>query len=399
VRRENKYIAILSGFLVLVVVVQLLAPKPLDWTPTYLATDKNPFGAFVARSLFGPFFVDSKIVTDNLTFYELQDSIKAGENIISLSDRFNPDDESAKTLFNKVDSGSCAFISAYSFSGKFADTLKLYTTDVYFGGLAKPGGGTNDTTDLKFVLPGAVKKGYYYKLENVSFFFTTLDSLKATAFVVSTNAWNKPVTLRIPWGKGQFIINTTPLAFTNNYLLYETNHSYAEQTLSLLPATKTWWSSYYQLGRLEAQTPLRFILNNESLRWAYYMVVTGWILFILFESKRKQRAIPILLPLANTTLEFVKTIGNMYLQANDHKAIAEKKIAFFLDRVRSNYYLSLETGDAFVEKLAKKSGNSLEKTQQLFGLIRLIQNSALISEKMLLDLNEQMDQNYKNLQN
>ena len=390
-KRESKYIAILSGFLVLFVVVQLFGPKPLDWTPTYLATDKNPFGAFIAHSLLGPFFKGNRIVTNNLTIYELQDSIQPGENIISLSDRFDPDDEAAKTLFAKVNSGSFAFISAYYFSGKFADSLKLYTADVYFTGLAGPGGGTNDTTDLKLVLPNSEKKGYYYRLENVSFYFSTPDSLKERALAVSTNAWGKPVTLRIPWGKGQFILNTTPLAFTNNYLLYETNHAYAEQTLSFLPAAKTWWTSYYQLGRLESQTPLRFILNNESLRWAYYMVVIGSVLFILFESKRKQRMIPIVLPLTNTTLEFVKTIGNMYLQANDHKAIAEKKIAFFLDLVRSKYYLSLETGDAFVEKVAKKSGNSLEQAQRLFALIKVIQSSTHISEQMLLDLNEQME--------
>jgi len=193
VKRESKYIAILSGFLVLFVVVQLFGPKPLDWTPTYLATDKNPFGAFIARSLMGPFFNGSKLVTNNLTFYELQDSIQPGENIISLSDRFDPDDEAAKTLFSKVDSGSLAFISAYYFSGKFADSLKLFTADVYFSGLAAPGGETNDTTDLKLVLPNSEKKGYYYRIENVSFYFSALDSLKAKAFAVSTNAWGKPV--------------------------------------------------------------------------------------------------------------------------------------------------------------------------------------------------------------
>ena len=396
-KRENKYIAILSGFLVLFVVVQFFGPKPLDWTPTFLARDKNPFGAFVCHSLLVPFFNGKKIVTNNLTIYELQDSISSGESIISLSNRFDPDDEAAKTLLSKVDSGSFAFISAYTFTGKLADTLKLYTSDVYFSGLATPGGGTKDTTDLKLVLPNTEKKGYYYRLENVSFFFSTLDSLNARAFVVSTNAWGKPVTLRIPWGKGQFILNTTPLAFTNNYLLYENNYEYAEQTLSFLPATKTWWTSYYQLGRLESETPLRFILTNEPLRWAYFIVVIGLMLFILFESKRKQRMIPIVLPLTNTTLEFVKTIGNMYLQAHDHKAIAEKMIAFFLDQVRSNYYLSLETGDAFVEKVAKKSGNSLASAERLFALIKVIQSSTFISEQMLLELNEQMESFDKDL--
>ena len=391
-RRETKYIALLSGLVLLIAVIQAVAPKPLNWTPTYLPTDKNPFGAIVTHDLFSSFFRGNKIVTNNLTFYELSDSIKPGENIVSWSDRFNPDDEAVTTLFNKVDSGSTAFISAYYFAGKFADTLKLFTADAFFTGLARQAGGENDTTDLKLVLRKTEKRGYYYRLDNVSFFFSTLDSLKTDAFIISTNAWGKPVTLRIPWGKGQFILNTTPLAFTNNYLLYEANHEYAAQTLSFLPLAKTWWTSYYQLGRLESQTPLRFILSTEPLRWAYYIIITALILLIVFESRRKQRLIPILRPLTNTTLEFVRTIGNLYLHANDHKGIAEKKIAYFMDQLRSNYYLSLETGDAFVETVAKKSGNSLEQAQRLFTLIKVIQAATVISEPMLLELNKQMEE-------
>ena len=390
-RRETKYILLLSGLLILFVLVQLFGPKPLDWTPTYLASDTNPFGAYVTKSLSASFFEGKKIVSTNLTFYELHDSIRAGENIISFSNRFDPDKESAKILLNKVDSGSHAIISAYYFSGLFADTLKVFSSDLLFSGVVKAVDGANDTTDLKFVLPNAEKKGYYYRLENVSYFFSTLDSLKARAFVISTNAWGRPVTIRIPWGKGYFILNTTPLAFTNNYLLYEGNAGFVEKTLSFLPVTTTWWTSYYQVGRLEAQTPLRFILHHEALRWAYYIVVVSLVFFILFEAKRKQRVIPIVRPLANTTLEFVKTIGNMYLQANDHKAIAEKKIAFFLDQVRSKYYLSLETGDTFAEMVAKKSGNGLEMTQKLFALIKIIQNSTIISKEMLMDVSKQLE--------
>ena len=390
-KRETKYIFLLSGLLILFVLIQLFGPKPLDWTPTYLSSDKNPFGAYVTKSLSASFFEEKKIINNNLTFYELQDSVRAGENILSFSDRFDPDNESAKILLNKVDSGSHALISAYYFSGLFADTLKLFTSDLLFSGVIKAGGVSNDTTDLKFVLPNTKKEGYYYRLENVSYFFSSLDSLKARAFAISTNAWGKPVTLRIPWGKGYFILNTTPLAFTNNYLLYETNARFAENTLSFLPVTKTWWTSYYQVGRLEAQTPLRFILHHEALRWAYYIVAMSLVLFILFEAKRKQRVIPIVRPLANTTLEFVKTIGNMYLQANDHKAIAEKKFAFFLDQVRSKYYLSAETGDTFVEMVARKSGNSLEMTQKLFALIKVIQSSTIISKQMLMDVNQQLE--------
>jgi hypothetical protein len=389
-RRDTKYVLILASVVVLFILIQLFAPKPIDWTPTYLANDKNPFGAYVTNELINPLF-KQKINHTNFTIYELADSIKPAENLISISNELALDNESTKVLLKKISEGSHALLSANYFSGLLRDTLNLNTIDVFFDGLTKPGIGQQDTTDLKFLLPYLEKKGYYYRTENISYFFTNTDSLRVNAYVISTNAWNKPVTLRIPWGNGYLILNTTPLAFTNNYFLSAKNFEYASKTLSFLPATKTWWTSYYQTGKMEPQSKLRYILSKESFQWAYYLGITSLILFIFFESKRRQRIIPIVTPLTNTTLEFVQTIGNMYLQANDHKAIAEKKIAFFMDQIRSKYFLASDIGDVFVEQLAKKSGNDLVRTQHLFALIKVIQSTQSLTKEMLLDLNQQLE--------
>jgi hypothetical protein len=389
-KRETKYYVILASVIIIFVSVQLLAPKPIDWTPTYLHNDKNPFGAFATNELIKPLFQE-KIKHTNFTIYELNDSIKPVENIISISDRLDLDKESTKVLLNKVNEGAHAFLSANYFSGAFKDTLSLNTIDVFFDGLVKPGTTQHDTTDLKFLLPYFEKKGYYFRTENISYFFTTTDSLKANAYIISTNAWNKPVTIRITWGKGYFILNTTPLAFTNNYFLSERNYDFATKTLSFLPAAKTLWTSYYQTVKMEPQSPLRYILSKEPLRWAYYVGITGLIIFIFFEGKRRQRIIPIINPLTNTTLEFVQTIGNMYLYANNHRAIALQKILYFLDQARTKHFLTTESGDAFVEQLAKKSGNDLQQTQKLFALIKVIQNTQSITKQSLVDLNEQIE--------
>jgi hypothetical protein len=389
-RRDTKYVLILASVVVLFILIQLFAPKPIDWTPTYLAKDKNPFGAYVTNELIKPLF-KQQINHTNFTIYELADSIKPGENLISISNELALDNESTKVLLKKVSEGSHAFLSANYFSGLLRDTLNLNTIDVFFDGLTKPRISQQDTTDLKFLLPYFEKRGYYYRTENISYFFTNTDSLKVNAFIISTNAWNKPVTLRIPWGKGYLILNTTPLAFTNNYFLSEKNFEYASKILSFLPATKTWWTSYYQTGKMEPQSKLRYLLSNESLRWAYYLAITSLILFIFFESKRRQRIIPVVKPLTNTTLEFVQTIGNMYFQANDHKAIAEKKIGFFMDQIRAKYFLTADLGDVFVEQLAKKTGNDLIRSQHLFALIKVIQTTQSLTKEMLLDLNKQLE--------
>jgi hypothetical protein len=386
---DRKYIFILVSLTVIMVLVQLFSPKPINWTPTYLPNDKAPFGAYVTDRLFTGFF-DTELIKNNLTFYEFADTLPDHVNIISISDAFEPDPSATKVLLDKVANGANAFISANRFGGTFRDTLGLFTQDVYFGGLAQPMNDQKDTTDLKIISPISKKRGYYYELSNVSFFFST-DSLFLPAFIISTNAWNKPVTLRIPWGEGSILLNCTPLVFTNNYLLEKDNYEYAALTLSGLPKQTTWWTSYYQVGRLENQSELRYILSVESLRWAYYLAIIGLLLFILFEIKRRQRIIPIVRPPQNTTLQFVGTISNMYFQARDHKAIAEKQITFFIDQARTRYYLPTELNDSFLESLAKKSNVPLEDTRKLFTLIQFIHQSYGISEHTLWDLNQQLE--------
>lgn len=389
---DKKYIFILSLIFIGFVAFQLWGPKPLNWTPTFLPKDKNPFGNYLLDQVLEDIFPKQNIVHNNLTFYELQDSIFDHQNILSISDEFDPDREAVKVLLTKVHQGAHAFVSASRFSGLFRDTLHLMTRDLLF----EQGIDMRAVIDTSFLTMTHSGKDYYYQKDHISYYFFK-DSLLYGYQTLATNSYRKSVTIKIPWGSGFFVLNSTPLAFTNNYMVAEQNHELISSTLSYLPIDKVWWTSYYQVGRLESTSPLRFILNTDSLRWAYYLTILGLLFFILFEGKRKQRIIPIHSPLANTTLEFVQTIGNLYLQANDYKAIASKKILYFMDRVRAKYYLMHEPDDRLAALLAKKTGNKEEETQKLFSLIKVIQTSPSISAQMLLDLTTEMDKyNYKN---
>jgi len=391
VKGEKKYILILSLIFIGFVSFQLWGPKPLNWNPTYLPNDKNPFGNYLLNQVIEDVFPAKPISHSNLTIYELQDSISDQENIISISDDFMPDDEAVKILMDKVHSGAHSFISANRFRGLFRDTLHITTNDLLF----EQGIDIRNSVDTSFLQMLNSSRDYYYQKDHIGYYFFK-DSLLYGYQTLATNAYKKPVTIKIPWGNGFFILNSTPLAFTNNYMVSEQNHELISSTLSYLPIEKIWWTSYYQVGRFESSTPLRFILKTDALRWAYYLTILGLLFFIFFEGKRKQRIIPIVSPLVNTTLEFVQTIGNLYWHVKDYKAIANKKILYFLDRVRSKYYLMHEPDDRFAQLLAKKTGQSLEQTQKLFSLIKVIQSSPTISAQMLIDLNTEMDKyNYK----
>jgi hypothetical protein len=388
-KSNNKYLYFLGGTIILFVLVQLLSPKQFNWTPTFSSRDKNPFGSFVLNDLLADIFPNQKIVNNNLTFYEATDSFDTDQNIIAIAIQMNLEGEDTRALLKMVDEGSHAFLSANYFAGLLADTLGLRTEDVLVNLNIQDLQLLQDSSYLKFTY-GKPEREYFYKRSDVNTYFTDLDSIKSRAFVIAKNENGNPVTLRIPWGKGEFIINATPLAFTNNYLLYS-NHRFISQTLSYLPERPIWWTEYYHLGRMESGSPLRVILRSEPLSWAYYLLMTSLLIFIIFEGKRKQRIIPIIKPLANSSLEFIRTIGNMYVQSGDHKAIAEKKITYFFEHIRSVYFLPAENHEEFANVLARKSGNSNEETEALLSLIKIIQRSPSIPDNMLMDLNKKIE--------
>jgi cation transport regulator ChaC len=137
---------------------------------------------------------------------------------------------------------------------------------------------------------------------------------------------------------------------------------------------------------------MRFVLDQAPLTWAYYVLIGGLLIFVLFKGKREQRIVEVIEPLENTSVEFTKTIGDLYFQHKDYSNIIAKKITYFLETLRSKYYVNTnEITEDFIKKLALKSGNTLEKTQKLMHLIKHLKEKSVHSEADLLELNKQIE--------
>jgi hypothetical protein len=391
--KDWKYIAYLCLLGLLLATVYLSKTKQHDWSITYSHLSKEPYGTFAFNELIPEYFRNSKITNSYKTLYELKDSIQPGENILVISSQFAPDDEDANVLLNLVEAGANAFISANYFYGKFADTLGLATGDSFFQG--DHAFNRNDSAQLHFVSPVMDSlRTFQYKRGNMYTFFRKIDS--ANALVIAKNDFNEPITVRIKKGKGSVILNCTPMVFTNINLLSTDNYEFVSTSLSYLPENSIYRSEFYHIGRMESATPLRFILNNEPLRWAYFITIFSILIFMVFEAKRKQRIIPIQKPLSNTTLEFVSTIGNLYYQHGDHKNIAEKKIQFFFDFIHANYFMTTDHRDeAFCAALARKSGVQEKEIKSLIGLIHAILSRPIIQQSELISLNKLLETFYK----
>jgi hypothetical protein len=99
------------------------------------------------------------------------------------------------------------------------------------------------------------------------------------------------------------------------------------------------------------------------------LVVTGALL-LLFRGKRRQRAVPEVKPLVNSTLAFVETIGTLYYREGNTQDIINKKASYFLESVRSRFYVQTTVFDEpFLQKVSGLSGVNYAQVMQLFGFI------------------------------
>ncbi|MBK8841404.1 MAG: hypothetical protein IPO33_00410 [Saprospiraceae bacterium] len=102
--------------------------------------------------------------------------------------------------------------------------------------------------------------------------------------------------IRVKLGKGLLILHSSPAVFTNYYLLKSGSDKYVEQVLSQLPGKDIVWVTNEKESGSISNAPLSFILSQEALRNAFYLILVGAALFFIFNAKRKQRIVPVIPP-------------------------------------------------------------------------------------------------------
>jgi len=386
--RKIKYYIILILSFGSLIGWEIMKPKPIDWTFSLYHKDKIPYGTYVIYNTLKEVFPGQKIKTNNLTLYEYsKKQAPLNKNFIFIVDDFNPDSLEIKQLLNFAQAGNNIFISANKINKMFSDTLG-FEVSYYFNFESK-------SMNYNFVNPKLIKKnGYTYKKAFDNYYFSKVDTVNSKLIGIK----NKILVnfIRQKYGNGEFFISTDPIVFTNYNLLYDNNSDYAYKALSHLPLREIIWdTSSHKDNDLEA-SPLRYILKNKALKYAYYLLMISIIFYMFLTAKRRQRVIPVMKPYQNTSLEFIETIGRLYLHGKNHKDIAIKKFNYFCEFVRLKYYINIKNPDDFsTEKFAEKTETNIELIQQILSVSKEIDNSQTITDKQLLELNKLIEQFYK----
>ncbi|EHQ28305.1 hypothetical protein [Mucilaginibacter paludis] len=381
------YIIIAGVLMVFYLLAQYNQPQALNWDQTLSNTDKIPFGTYILYNQITDIFPKAKIVTCRKPIYNVINDHDVDHGtyiIICRSLTLNEYDYSK--LKQYILKGNDVFISALYFGDEFSKKLKTETANEF---------GDSATVKIKFSNQYLdTTKLYHVKKGMADGYFRKIDS--ATATILGTNTSHHINFIKYKLGKGNLYLNAAPLMFTNYAMLNKNGMNYASVALSYLKNDANLiWDQYYTLGREDEGSSMRVFLRNPSLRWAFYITFFSLILYVLYQIKRRQRIIPIIEPLQNTTLDFVKVVGQVYYEQRDNSNIAQKKAAYFLEYLRAKYNLKTTVlNDEFGEALAHKSGVETTLIKQLLNQVTWVRSATKVSDHDLIQLNKNIEQFY-----
>lgn len=395
-RKDRLYILFMATSIIVFVAVEIMKPKPVNWSTDYTQNKSIPYASKILYEELGTLFPGSEIIDNSKTLYEFEDEQDLySENWIFINSELEFDEFDTDILLDQVESGDDAFLAGV-ISGKLADTLNLdfeYFYSMFDSTTLK------DEMHLSFNDPAYVKgDGWKLSTRETFYHITSYDS----SITTELGGWEEYDMLNfiaLTWGEGTIYIHSNPNLFTNYYMRDPELAPYAFSALSRLPVRTTVWDEYYKDGKEQIQTPLTVLLSSDSLRYAWQLGFFTLILFMIFKSKRVQRIIPIVKAPENSSLNFAKTIGQLYVEQGTHKDIFDKKIQFFFDYIKSNLRLDPEQEEeTFKKDISARSGIELTQINKLFDLIELTQRSTRITDTELKLVTDNIDQFYKNSQ-
>jgi hypothetical protein len=372
--------------------------KQINNRVTLKSNDKIPYGTYVAQNSLDYIFPDADVEINELSPASYRSFMSAINNYpdehqqpslyVVISPYFSPTLREYNAIMKFIGQGNHVFISSFQWGKEFRDSLKLSVQNVF---------ATKDSLKVSVLEPVYRDSlNYSYPGEAKNAYFTAYHTTYTT--VLGRDNAGNPNLIQLTYeGGGSLYMHTSPLAFSNFFLLHKNNISYFNNVFSYLPSriTHIEWDDYFRYGRGDFNS-LQVVLDTPPLAWAFWLLLAMFLIIYLFETKRRQRIIPKIQPLRNTSLDFVKTIGRLYYQYRDNKNLGMKMTVHLLSHVRHRYNIPASLGDErFVERLAHKSGYPADKVQQLVQRAKNMNESPRISDEELMEYHKLTEDFYK----
>lgn len=385
------------AFLLVMFAVECRMPKNFVWKPTFSHYDGQPFGCAVFDSLLSASLPKGYSLSRK-TFYQLEEEdTLSRRGILVVAVNLSLTDVDVEALLKMAERGNKIMLAGGRFSQRLEDTLRFRCSYSYFNPIALRQYATSlmSKDSLCWVGDSTVYPRQYFTFypQLCSSYFRT-DSLPVKILsekaipmeefkyefdldsdsVSSDTICRVPVAMSYPCGKGEVILVSTPLLFTNYGVLDGKNATYIFRLLSQMGELPIVRSEGYMEKTAQVQmSPLRYFLSQRPLRWALYLTMLAIVLFMIFTARRRQRAIPVIREPENKSLEFTELIGTLYFQKKDHADFVRKKFIYFAEELRREIQVDVEEvadDERSFSRIARKTGMNAEEIGEFIRKLR-----------------------------
>jgi len=381
-------------------------PIRYQWNPTFETNDREPFGAYAFDKILNDSWT-MDYLHEYWSFYALEyedydtDEILTDFNILVIADYLYLDKTETSILLKYVEKGGSVILAANSLLGPLEDSLNIsIVNSVYYSA---------DILDLStkqaeekvrfcafesgqntFTLPKPLVYNYFEISDTTN--YTYFDSL----YRISTDSDDQTISLRYAIGKGNLIFVANPLIFTNYGILNDSINPYIWKHLAYLEGKPLLRTEYYEAGSPggKNQSLLQVKLRERAFKWAYYTILAGILIFMIFTAKRKQKIIPVIRPPANKMLDFVRSIAGLYLLKNNNADILLKKQIYWGEELKRRYGIDIvnEHHDYdFYKRVAAKTRQPFNEIRRLFLDLGAIDETTSITDDQMMQLVTKMN--------
>lgn len=370
-----KYVLFFVAILLIGVLLQLSSPKKLVWEETYRHLDSQPFGCAVLDSVLSFTLPQGYQVVDSSLYTLAQNDTGQIDNVLLIGKELFLKDYEVDALFYLLNKGARVMLVFEWVNTQLQDTLGLYCYRApSYSELMKGANEGFQCDTLEWVgdsirYPVArytpyslfLSNGMVTKSDTAWLEHTYHDSFRSAScgnFQIKPLVWTYPhprkmdtycqpdrllAAASMEIGKGTLYIVRTPRLFSNYGILDPQARAYLLRMFSQLsnaPLVRTeYYLPYYAPSDLsvmaqETQSPFAYLLVHPPLRWAFYLLIGLLIVFLICTARRRQRPIPIIEPIRNQSLEFVKLIGMLYFRRESPAELVRRKYLYFCDEVQ-----------------------------------------------------------------
>ena len=410
--KRNTLIIILFSALTILLIVYFFmgkeSPKRFSWKETYKSDSDQPYGTMFIKRLLESYRPGEKFIhNDKTPLAELLDSksVNFPADYVFIGTELLLSHEDNQKLLDFISAGNDAIVVTKFLPYELVDSIYVSECEstIFLDDHEKPTVTFNlyhqslqaIKTPTYVFKPGRQMRDYKWSALQPEVFCDSTRSLIALG-----NFDNGAVNFfKIPYGEGNLYIHTNPIAFTNYYIRAEDKADYAAAVFSHLGGKTIIWDEYSRspFSSLETESnPLALIMQHDSLKYAWWLMLVAAILYTLFTAKRKQRIVPVREEKVNTSLEYIKMVSALHFENGNNKDIALKKMKYFLYFIRAKYGIKSAQVTQDFKRLAEKSQIELNHIESIFDQYGKIEKNPFNADvNNLMSLYNAIDHFYK----